>query len=220
MQACELDKDADIPDEYDFRKDDDRKVCVSPPRNSGNCTASHVLTTVSTVEDRICIQLKGKKVRLSAQDVLSCDSTNYGCEGGYVTNALKYGMEYGFVEEDCYKWSGTNSTCPDEENKCRTQKKQYPVVNYCVVQGEDAIKREVLKNGPVIAPFHPYTDFLTYKDGVYTPSDGSFKFNGQLAVKIVGWGKKESLGGTGYWILENTWDSDWGIGGYAHIIAG
>ena len=57
-----------------------------------------------------------------------------------------------------------------------------------------------------------YTDFLTYKSGVYHRTEDAFKFNGQLIVKILGWEKSES--GQSYWIVENTWGEDWGENGY------
>ena len=56
------------------------------------------------------------------------------------------------------------------------------------------------------------TDFLTYKSGVYHRTEDSFKFNGMLIVKIVGWESGE--GGQSYWIVENTWGPDWGEDGY------
>jgi hypothetical protein len=34
-----------------------------------------------------------------------------------------------------------------------------------------------------------FTDFLTYKDGIYHRTEDAFKFNGQHIVKIIGWDK-------------------------------
>lgn len=90
-------------------------------------------------------------------------------------------------------------------------------MNYCVVQGPDQIKKEILKNGPVVAPMTPYTDFLTYKEGTYFPSEGAFKFNGQQALKVVGWQKGMQ---SDSWIVENVWGPEWGSEGYANVISG
>lgn len=62
-----------------------------------------------------------------------------------------------------------------------------------------------------------YTDFLAYTEGVYYPSQGAFKFNGQHIVKIIGWGKDVS---GDYWIVQSAWGEDWGHNGYANVIAG
>ena len=62
-----------------------------------------------------------------------------------------------------------------------------------------------------------FTDFLTYKDGVYHRTDDSFKFNGQQIVKIVGWERQAD--GQEWWLVENTWGADWGENGYVRVLA-
>ena len=44
--------------------------------------------------------------------------------------------------------------------------------------------------------------------GVYQHVTG--KFLGNHAVKILGWGSKN---GTDYWIVANSWNTDWGENG-------
>ncbi len=61
-----------------------------------------------------------------------------------------------------------------------------------------------------------FTDFLTYRDGIYHRTDDAFKFNGQQIVKIVGWDKQGE--GNDHWIIENFWGQDWGEEGYARIL--
>mmetsp|Transcript_31240 Transcript_31240/g.30775 ORF Transcript_31240/g.30775 Transcript_31240/m.30775 type:complete len:131 (+) Transcript_31240:787-1179(+) len=63
----------------------------------------------------------------------------------------------------------------------------------------------------------PFTDFLTYKEGIYHPQESAFKFNGQQALKIVGW--EQTLNGEA-WIIENSWGPTWGEKGYAKVMAG
>ena len=217
LPSCNVEDPIEIPESYDFRKSDVGASCVDEPRMTGNCTAGHVLSLLSAIEDRICLANGGsERFRLSAQDAVSCDATNFQCDGGYVTHTLEYGREHGFVREECMPWTGANNTCPTDPNPCRENKEQYPLMNYCVVQGPQAIKQEILQNGPVIAPMAPYTDFLTYRGGLYIPSEGSFKFNGQQAIKVVGWQKNSN--GADSWIIENNWGPEWGNEGYAEVI--
>lgn len=54
----------------------------------------------------------------------------------------------------------------------------YKVIDYCLASDEQGIKKELFKNGPVIAQMVIYTDFLTYKEGMYHRTEDSFKFNG------------------------------------------
>ena len=111
LPSCEEQEDVEIPESYDFRKSEIGQLCVDEPRTTGNCTAGHVLSLLSTIEDRICFANQGaERFRLSAQDAVSCDGTNYQCEGGYVTHTLNYGRDRGFIREECFPWTGKNDT--------------------------------------------------------------------------------------------------------------
>lgn len=207
-----------IPDKYDWREN--YPECVQEVFNQGNCSASYALATTSVVADRICQQVK-KPVRLSAQEILSCDRGNYHCEGGYSTRALNWGKRKGFILDECMPYNGTKSTCDIddhfENNECRKNQQFYKIIDYCLAQDDVGIKKEIMKNGPVIAQMVVFTDFLTYKDGIYHRTDDAFKFNGQHIVKILGWERQAD--GQEYWLVENTWGADWGENGYVRILA-
>jgi hypothetical protein len=61
---------------------------------------------LSTVQDRICQSLK-KPVKLSAQELIDCDKSNYHCDGGYVTRVFNWGKRKGFIPEVCHPFNGT-----------------------------------------------------------------------------------------------------------------
>ena len=68
------------------------------------------------------------------------------------------------------------------------------------VSGVDAIATDIMTNGPVSAAFTVYSDFLTYKSGVYVKTAGATPLGGH-AVKILGWGNE---GGQDYWLVDNS----------------
>jgi len=70
------------------------------------------------------------------------------------------------------------------------------------------IMSEIINNGPVQTGFSVYQDFINYKSGVYQHTTGSFL--GGHAVKIVGYGVEN---GVKYWIVANSWDTNWGLDG-------
>jgi hypothetical protein len=111
-----------------------------------------------------------------------------------VTRALSWGKRKGFIPETCYPYNGTKNQCDAEEhletNECRLNNNIFKVIDYCLAQEDKGIKQEIIKNGPVIAQMVVYTDFLTYKSGLYHRVDDSFKFGGQHIVKIVGWDRQ------------------------------
>lgn len=168
-----------LPESFDWRQQ--FPACVQEVKSQGNCSASYAVATLSMVSDRICMQ-SNRTVDLASQEIISCDKGNYGCEGGYVTRALNWGKRKGFIPEVCYPYNGTKTECVTEDhletNECRLNNMIYKVVDYCLAQDDNGIKKELVKNGPVIAQLTVYTDFLTYKEGVYHRTEDAFKFNG------------------------------------------
>jgi len=69
----------------------------------------------------------------------------------------------------------------------------------------DDIKLEIMANGPVETGFTVYSDFSSYRSGIYERK--SDEVMGGHAVKIVGWGVED---GIKYWIVANSWSADWG----------
>ena len=67
--------------------------------------------------ERFCI--KGKNVFISRKDPLSCDKSNYRCEGGYLDRALKYAELTGLVTGACFPFvSGKSGDVPPCPSKC------------------------------------------------------------------------------------------------------
>jgi C1A family cysteine protease len=52
---------------------------------------------------------------------------------------------------------------------------------------------------------------------VYHRTEDAFKFNGQQIVKILGWEKQAD--NQEFWLVENSWGSDWGEKGVVRILA-
>jgi cathepsin B len=223
LAKCSTDDSVIIPDSFDTRTA--WPNCKLPVSNQQTtCGSSYALTVSQTISERNCISSKDHKlVNLSAQELLSCDVSNQGCKGGYINNALDYIRTKGIVDETCfpYKADSDNTKC---ESMCSNPTRER-IDGYCILFGEEDIKREIFKNGPVVAVTQVYVDFLTYKSGIYTKSDDIAKFSGFQSVKIIGWGiesgsESEPNKGNKYWIVENTWGAEWGDNGVAKISAG
>ena len=183
--------------------------------------------------------------RLSEEDLLSCCETcGFGCEGGFPSTAWHWffmegvttGGEYGSKEwcnayafPKCehhstgkYPPCGETQPTPACVKKCQDG---YPVEYekdkhffqelYGVLPEPDAIKTELMTNGPIEVGFTVYEDFMTYKSGIYQHVTGEDL--GGHAVKLVGWGIED---GIEYWKIANSWNEDWGENGYFRIKMG
>jgi hypothetical protein len=94
---------------------------------------------------------------------------------------LSWGKRKGFIPEGCLPYEAKKGNCSEEDlmgNDCRVNNTIYKILDYCLASDELGIKKEILKNGPVVAQMVVYTDFLTYKEGLYHRTEDAFRFNG------------------------------------------
>jgi cathepsin B len=78
------------------------------------------------------------------------------------------------------------------------------------------MEAELVQNGPITVAYTVYDDFLTYKSGVYQKSAGAKALGGH-SVKIIGYGVDA---GVKYWTVANSWNAEWGDGGFFKIKRG
>ena len=84
---------------------------------------------------------------------------------------------------------------------------------------EELIRYNIFRWGPIATGMEVYPDFYEFdsKTDIYKWNGAGPKVGGH-AVSIVGWGESES--GTKYWIIKNSWGTDWCDGGYFRMIRG
>jgi cathepsin C len=80
---------------------------------------------------------------------------------------------------------------------------------------------ELVNVGPFPVGYEVYSDFLTYKGGIYKHTGIADQLNAWMpvshAVLVVGYGVEN---GIKYWIAQNSWGSEFGEGGYFRILKG
>ena len=206
-----------LPEHFDWREKN--PDCISEIRNQANCGSCWAFALTNSLQDRFCIQSAGEtKVILSPQDLVSCDTFNYACNGGNIFISWVYVYFYGVVSDDCKPYVSTIGNVPPCERKCQnpaaTYKKYYTTAYPKVPKTISEIKNEIITNGPVESGYIVYLDFYYYKSGVYKHSYGDAV--GGHAIKIIGWGK-DDFDGSEYWIVANSWGPYWGDKGYFKI---
>ena len=179
----------------------------------GNCSSAYALAMASAISDRLCL-VSGKRNQLAPQYVVSCDADiNEGCTKGYAQRAFDFFSKGKLINETCMpyafgKFVNCSEKCPDSLTEPGKLSK------VCGVEAQEQIKREIVLNGPVVSQIEIRSDFLTYKEGIYNSDNAQYVYAGGHVVKIIGWGEEN---GRKYWIIENTWGSDWGEDGFAKI---
>ena len=204
----------DVPESFDFRTQ--WPDCVGEIRNQASCGSCWAFSGAVAFQQRLCIA-GGDKVVLSPQDSVSCDKANLGCQGGYLPRTWNYYKTTGLVTENCFPYTSQKGTFEACITECKdgSEWKKYKISDYSSFIGVNAIRKEILENGPVQTGFTVYNDFMSYKSGIYKHVSGSAL--GGHAVIIIGWGVEE---GVEYWIAQNSWDKNWGENGYFRIKTG
>lgn len=218
-------RDPSIPDNFDGRQAFGK--CVHPVRDQMRCGSCWAFSASEVLSDRFCISSKGAvDVVLSPQTLVSCDSTNMGCNGGMLDAAWRFMVNNGISSETCEPYtsgSGVSGTCP---LKCAdgSTVKYYKAANFKHLTGSifgknivEVIQQDLMTNGPVQVAFEVYQDFMSYMSGVYHHVSGSLL--GGHAVELVGWGV-DSASNTPYWLVKNSWGVTWGDMGYFKILRG
>lgn len=223
VQRCEVDDTFEggaIPGNFDGRENWPK--CFGDVVDTGNCTASYAVAAASALSSRFCVADDDKfgGLRLSAQQVLSCDKKSQGCSGGGIDSVFSYVKRRGLYPDECLPFAGKKgaeckTTCQEEQKK--------KLISYCILSGTKAIQREILANGPVVVPMPLLGDFPVYSGGIYSPLDDVSPLYGQdgkiiqQALVIYGWGKSK---GISYWLVENSWGKKWGEEGLAKVAIG
>ena len=207
-------ENAALPTAFDARTQ--WPTCVHAIRDQASCGSCWAFAASEALSDRFCIATGSKtNIILSPQDLVSCDKTDYGCDGGYLDKSWQYLVSTGIVSEACLPYSsgsGSVAACP-KTGVCKSGKWQkYRAADYTEFAAINDIKTSIQLQGPVEAGFDVYDDFMNYKSGVYVRKSNNLL--GGHAVKVVGWG---NISGVEHWIVANSWGPAWGESGFFRI---
>jgi C1A family cysteine protease len=206
----------DIPAKFDWRNVNGHSY-VTSVKDQGQCGSCWAFGSTAALESRILItsHTPDTELDLSEQSLVSCDTGDLGCGGGWFDVVLAYLQTTGIPLESCLPYTSGESGINGECGGCSDWRQNtYRVTNFeNVATSVEAIKSAIVQYGPLVTGFIVYTDFLYYTSGIYTHVTGEVE--GGHAVAIVGYDDAQQA-----WIIKNSWGPDWGESGYFRIKAG
>jgi len=198
-----------------------------PIRDQGDCGSCWAFASASMIENRLHWSKGWNGVSLSHQEMVDCvepygsdecqldeggKTYRGGCCGSWPYKATSYVEEHGIAS------TGETNYIQDESKKCtRDPSKKGGLAPGMVkaqrrkASGEGDLE-DIVRGGAVAVSFRVHDDMRFYNSGVYTP-DHTTKVLGGHAVVLLGF--KDD-----YWILQNSWGSDWGENGYFRMKKG
>lgn len=191
---------------------------VTSVKDQGKCsTGGWSFSVVGSIEGAYFI-FSGQNTTssLSNQQLISCDTTNTGCAGGWMDNSFNWVKSNGGLCTDAdYPWvsgsTGLDGTC---DTSCTVSSAYAPTSYTDVTQGSVSDLQDAIYRQPVsIAIQANQISIKQYKSGVFTGACGQHLDHGCLAV---GYGTDASVT-KDYWNVKNSWGTAWGEAGYIRI---
>ncbi|XP_071401258.1 cathepsin S-like isoform X2 [Centroberyx affinis] len=175
----------------------------------GSCGSCWAFSAVGALEGQLK-KTTGTLTSLSPQNLVDCSRKygNHGCNGGFMSNAFQYVINNQGIESDAaYPYMARPGQC-----RYNSQHRAANCSAYAFLpEGDEA----ALKVGlAVIGPISVAIDasrrkFVFYRHGVYI--DHTCTHNINHGVLAVGYGTEN---GHDYWLIKNSWGTNYGDGGY------
>jgi C1A family cysteine protease len=181
------------------------------------CSSSWAFSAIGSLEGQIA-KLTGKLESISVQNILDCADYNIGCYGsGYPNLGLNYIKTNGFHYEETYSYTGIKNYCGMMCNiHINNNIKNIHFKDIINIKSGDTngLLHALTYVGPVSAIIKVDEDFINYSGGVYNLTKSTLEYNTlfNLSVLVIGYGM--TIDKIPYYIIKNSWGTQWGMDGY------
>jgi len=180
---------------------------TTPVKDQGYCGSCWAFSATEQIESDL-IRTKAYSQLLSVEQIVQCDTTSYGCSGGWTENAYNYVKKAGGIElESAYPYTsyqGTTGRCSSNSAKFVAT-----VSGYTTLKSESAMASYVQSTGPLSVCVDA-SSWSSYKGGIMSVCGKSVDH----CVQAVG------VDTGSYWKVRNSWGTSWGESGYIRLSYG
>jgi C1A family cysteine protease len=182
------------------------KGMTTPVKDQGQCGSCWAFSTTETVESAIL--MAGKSVvPLSPQEIVDCDSSDSGCNGGDPQEALGWVIDQGGLDTDsCYPYTAEDGSCASSQ--CTASGDITKVIP--IGGNEQRIYASLQQYGP-LSICADASEWSNYDGGIMTADQCGSDVD--HAIQLTGYSPSQG----GYWIVRNSWGSDWGNSGFIYL---
>jgi C1A family cysteine protease len=177
---------------------------VTPIKNQEQCGSCWAFATVATTEG--LYKLNGNTLTsFSEQQIVDCDKTCAGCNGGWPYLAMAYLASNPLDTEASYPYTGTNGKCAVVSKDAVTT--GVTGAAYVTPKSSDDLMAGVYQQPVAIIVEASQNAFQLYTSGIITTGCGVTLDH---AITAIGYTPT-------YFIVKNSWGTTWGQEGYVWI---
>jgi len=195
-----------LPTSVDWRT----KNVLTPVKDQGHCGSCWAFSATGAMEAAWAIKTNDL-ISLSEQQLVDCswDYYNEGCNGGWAVEAFLYVIGNGGINNETnYPYLGKDSVC----NTTLASKHTVTISKAGAVQAYNYMALQAsVENTPTSTGVEANILWQLYSSGTLTNNCGTDINHDVLAV---GYNTVPTIP---YWIVKNSWGTDWGIQGYIQI---
>jgi len=198
------------PDTFDWRN----KGAVTAVKDQGQCGSCWAFSVTENIES-VWILAKGitndTLPPLAPQQIVDCDSSDLGCNGGNPPTAYDYVKGAGGLDDEKdYPYTAQDGTCAFKSTAVVAKITGY---KYATDGDEDTMKNNLASWAPLsICVDARY--WQDYSGGVMTEWQCDWIVQLDHCVQAVGY---DTTATTPFWIVRNSWGTDWGEKGYIRL---
>jgi C1A family cysteine protease len=202
------------PETFDWRTTNR----VTAVKDQGQCGSCWAFSATEAIESAWIIagHATMSTLNLSPQQIVDCDKSDSGCNGGWPDIAMTYIHNAGGQEGIAhYPYTAKNGACAFQSQYVEAKVAAYKTAT--TSKDETTLQNNLVAWGPLSICLDA-SAWQTYRSGVMTAKTccaGTCQLD--HCTQLVGY---NSTANPPYWIVRNSWGTGWGISGYIYLAMG
>jgi len=202
------------PAKFDWRP----SGVVTPVKDQAQCGSCWAFSVTENIESVWMIKQNIKVADfkpLAPQQIVDCDTSDEGCNGGFPATAYQYIESAGGLEtEAAYPYKAVDGSCAFNKADVESTISNF---KYATTKGDETTLKTNLATVSPLSICVDAANWQDYSSGVMGAWECCWFCQLDHCVQLVGY---DTTASTPFYIVRNSWASDWGEQGFIRLAMG